>query len=82
MSNKDQQRLAWQCRRGMLELDLMLQGFVDRCYGDLSERQRQTFEELLKTPDQLLLDYLMGRTVPFDKDIADVARRIRDNAAF
>ena len=78
---RQQQRLSWQCRRGMLELDLMLQGFVDRCYPQLNEHERQGFEQLLQAPDQLLLEYLMGRTVPFDKDVADVARRVRENAA-
>jgi len=30
----DETRLRWQCRRGMLELDLMLETFVEKCYAD------------------------------------------------
>ena len=71
-------RLQWQCRRGMLELDLLLQGFLDNGYQDLSEQGRIAFVTLLESPDQLLLDYLMGHTVPFDADMADVTARIRD----
>ena len=73
-------RLKWQCRRGMLELDLMLQAFMDKQFAGLSSTQLQAFEELLSYPDQLLLEYLMGQTVPFNKEVADVAKQIRDAA--
>lgn len=73
-------RLLWQCRRGMLELDAMLQAFMDKAYDDLSEQQQMAFEILLQAPDQLLLEYLMGRTIPIDKDVAYVARRIHESA--
>jgi len=70
-------RLSWQCRRGLLELDLLLQGFMERCYNNLSDSDKASFETLLKSPDQLLLDYLLGGTVPFDKDVANVVKQIR-----
>ena len=73
-------RLLWQCRRGMLELDAMLQSFMEQVHDDLNASQQQAFEILLQTPDQLLLEYLMGRTIPIDKEVAYVARRIRESA--
>ena len=76
----DRSRLLWQCRRGMLELDAMLQAFMEKAYDDLTEQQQKAFEILLQTPDQLLLEYLMGRTIPIDKDVAYVARCIRESA--
>jgi len=79
-SNPQRARLLWQCRRGMLELDAMLQAFMDKAYDDLSEAQQHAFEILLQTSDQLLLEYLMGRTIPLDKEVAYVARRIRESA--
>ena len=75
--NTELSRLRWQCRRGMLELDLFLQSFMDKAFPQLSPKEKQTFERLLETPDQMLLDYLMGRVIPYDKDIADVAKKIR-----
>lgn len=75
--NTELSRLRWQCRRGMLELDLFLQGFLDKAFNQLSLKQQQAFEQLLETPDQMLLDYLMGRVIPYDKEIADVAKQIR-----
>lgn len=70
-------RLRWQCRRGMLELDLLLLGFLDKGYEDLSPAGCNAFEALLGSPDQLLYEYLLGGTVPIDKEVADVVRRIR-----
>ncbi|MDH5359417.1 MAG: succinate dehydrogenase assembly factor 2, partial [Gammaproteobacteria bacterium] len=49
----DAARLKWQCRRGMLELDLMLESFVDKVWPGLSEQQKLTFDTLLDYPDQL-----------------------------
>ena len=79
-SDGQRARLLWQCRRGMLELDAMLQAFMDKRYDDLNEAQQRAFERLLQTPDQLLLEYLMGRTIPIDKEVADVARRVHESA--
>jgi len=79
-SDSQRARLLWQCRRGMLELDAMLQAFMDKSYDDLDEAQQRAFERLLRTPDQLLLEYLMERTIPTDKEVADVARRVHESA--
>jgi len=70
-------RLRWQCRRGMLELDIFLESFMDKAYMQLTPQQQQAFSDLLETPDQMLLDYLMGRVIPYDKDIADVTKQVR-----
>ena len=77
---EDETRLKWQCRRGMLELDLMLETFVEKCYEDLPVKTKRAFHQLLKCQDQFLLDYLMGQDVPTDKDVADVAKQVRDAA--
>ena len=76
----DETRLRWQCRRGMLELDLMLERFVENKYATLPIKSKYAFHQLLKCQDQFLLDYLMGQDVPTDKDVADVAQQVRDAA--
>ncbi len=73
-------RLRWQCRRGMRELDELLQGFLERGYPQLNAAQRLTFERLLATQDNLLLEYFMGRGLPRDSDVADVVAKIRHAA--
>lgn len=75
--NTELARIRWQCRRGMLELDLFLQSFMDKAYMQLTPKQKKSFSDLLETPDQMLLDYLMGRVIPYDKDIADVTKQVR-----
>ncbi|MFO7603628.1 MAG: succinate dehydrogenase assembly factor 2 [Gammaproteobacteria bacterium] len=75
-----QQRLSWQCRRGMLELDILLQGFVTHCYPGLSETEKQTFDRLLTHADQELLEYFLNQAQPDDKDIAALVQSIRHAA--
>lgn len=72
------QRLMWQCRRGMLELDILLREFVEHGYSDLNESGRQTFETLLTYPDQELLEYFFQQNQPDDKDIAHLVTSIRE----
>ncbi|MFZ0219884.1 MAG: succinate dehydrogenase assembly factor 2 [Candidatus Aquirickettsiella sp.] len=54
-----QQRLRWQCRRGMLELDLILQDFLDKKYLNLTPDDQTLFEQLLTYADQDLYCYLI-----------------------
>lgn len=74
-------RIAWQCRRGMRELDELLGQFLLQRYTDLDARGRSTFNTLLEYPDAVLLELLMGRMTPADGDLARLVRAIRDTAA-
>ncbi len=67
----------WQCRRGMLELDLILNNFVDKKAAALSPQQKQVFEQLLSYPDQTLLDLLLGNAVSSDAQLAALVQDIR-----
>ena len=60
----DLDRTRWRCRRGLLELDLLLEAFLERGYGRLDARQRRLFNELLDQPDNDLLDLALGRSEP------------------
>ena len=70
-------RLSWQCRRGMLELDILLQTFLDKAYLSLSKEEQGAFLTLLDYPDTVLLEYLMGRMRPVDQTICYVIDCIR-----
>ena len=70
-------RLYWQCRRGMLELDLALQTFLDHHYDSVTSDERRAFESMLNYPDPLLLEYVMGRIIPTDRQMANVVGRLR-----
>jgi len=77
----EQARLRWKCRRGMLELDLLLRDFMERGYARLDARERQRFEQLLDYPDAVLLEWLMGRIRPSDRDVGQLVDKIRAAAA-
>ena len=55
----EKNRLMWASRRGMLELDLMLQPFVEKHYDQLEQTDQQLFQELLELEDQQLFLWLV-----------------------
>jgi len=72
-------RLRWQCRRGMLELDLLLNAFLDNAYAKLSIGEQQIFQALLEYPDQTLYDLLMHSMISSDREIAGIVVLIQQN---
>jgi antitoxin CptB len=73
----DRPRMAWRCRRGMKELDLLLAGWLDTRFEQASEDQRREFEALLELPDPLLACYLLGGQRPERADLAVLIECIR-----
>jgi antitoxin CptB len=61
------ERLRWWCRRGMLELDLVLARFAERHLERLDAPSRAAFAELLGRPDPELLDLVLGRAEPEER---------------
>lgn len=53
------EKIRWQCRRGMLELDLILGRFFEKQFDNQSESNRTLFVELLKEADQTLYRWLI-----------------------
>jgi antitoxin CptB len=60
------QRLRWQCRRGLLELDLLFARFLETHYAELNSEQRGNFRRLLEFPDPTLLAWVQGQEQPPD----------------
>ena len=63
-------RVRWRCRRGLLELDVVLSRFLDRHFETLSPQQRTTLNRLLDYPDNDLWDFLSGKQSPPDTETA------------
>lgn len=57
----DIDRIRWQCRRGLLELDLVLNRFLDQDLAGLAPDQLELFKELLGEADTVLLAWVMGQ---------------------
>lgn len=77
----DENRLRWACRRGMLELDLLLGGFIDNGYANLNEEEKFVFQNLLVEADQQLYEYFMKSAIVEDEKLSNVIRKIRIAAA-
>lgn len=70
-------QIRWKCRRGMLELDLMLQSFFDSSYTKLSPEKQGLFENLLAEADQDLYKWLIGAEVCSQPQFQDMLLVIR-----
>lgn len=53
--------MLWRCRRGLLELDIVLERFIKQYFDGLTAAQLQAFDALLDTPDNQLWDMVTGR---------------------
>ena len=54
-------RIRWQCRRGLLEMDLILQRFLAEDFDSLTPDELGLFKELLGEVDTVLLAWVMGQ---------------------
>ncbi len=57
----DLDRIRWHCRRGLLELDIILERFNRQHLATLAPVQLEQFKELLELDDNHLLDLILGR---------------------
>jgi antitoxin CptB len=70
-------RIRWHCRRGMLELDLALNAFLERHFHGLDGSEVDAFRELLEYADSELLDFIMGRAEPAGERVRAVLGLVR-----
>jgi antitoxin CptB len=64
-------RLKWKCRRGLLELDLVLEKYLRRYPED------PELAALLDLPDNDLWDIVSGRSERYDGRFAGIVARLR-----
>lgn len=69
-------RLRWRTRRGIRELDLILQRYLADDYPGAPAVEQRAFAQLLEQPDADLLDWLLGRSEP-PADLAHVIAKLR-----
>lgn len=73
-------KLRWRCRRGMKELDVVLEGYLAMHYANASPEDKSAFEALLELPDPELLYQLTGRSAAADDAQARVIEILRRTA--
>jgi antitoxin CptB len=73
-------KLRWACRRGMLELDVLLGNYLEEAYPTASPEDQALFVLLLDNNDQDLFTWLTGRITPEHPEIATIVTKIRKHA--
>jgi antitoxin CptB len=71
------ERARWRCRRGLLELDIVLQRFMDAYYVKLDEAELRQFEILLDLPDNDLWDMIALKKEAEDMNLQPVLHLLR-----
>ncbi len=74
MTLVERNRLKWQCRRGLLELDLVLQRFLD---SEIDEKEIVRLNEILNFPDNDLWDIVCGRSDDHAVHLNKIVARLR-----
>ena len=69
-------KLRWKCRRGMLELDIILLGFFEKHYDNLNEAEKNQFARLLEVDDTLLFAWFMESEQPDDLEVKAMVSKI------
>ena len=70
-------RLRWACRRGMLELDLLLLPFFEQVFAKLNQQEQKLFEQLLGCNDQELYNWLIKHESVTYPELASLVERVR-----
>ncbi len=61
----------------MLELDLVLQDFLDRQYAALPPNERAAFQRLLSLSDTALISYLHGTEEAESDELKNIVNKLR-----
>jgi antitoxin CptB len=69
--SRDADRLKWKCRRGLLELDIVLERYLQNHPTDAE------LSALLELPDNHLWDIVSGRSDEYEPHFKQVVARLR-----
>jgi antitoxin CptB len=71
MESLEERRLKWKCRRGLLELDLVLAKYLEKATYDAE------LVEFLDLQDNDLWDIVSGRSDRFEERFGGIVARLR-----
>jgi antitoxin CptB len=71
MNRIEKEKLKWKCRRGLLELDLVLERYLQQHPEDAE------LLPLLDLPDTELWDIIAGRSNHYDPSLSAIVARLR-----
>ncbi|MDD1782908.1 succinate dehydrogenase assembly factor 2 [Enterovibrio sp. ZSDZ35] len=73
---EDKARIKWACRRGMLELDVIIMPFFEECFDALTESEKLDFVALLECDDPDLFTWMMGHSRSEKPELAAMTDKI------
>ena len=76
---EERSRLLWRCRRGIREMDIVLQTFLNQSYDTLSDTDKNSFAQLLDEADLDILNWIMGKDEPENNGIKNIITLIRQS---
>jgi succinate dehydrogenase flavin-adding protein (antitoxin of CptAB toxin-antitoxin module) len=71
MERIEREKLKWKCRRGLLELDIVLERYLK------AGEPVAGLSELLDLPDNDLWDIVVGRSDDYQPHLSEVVARLR-----
>lgn len=80
MTQEVSSKLRWACRRGMLELDVLLGNFLENRFNYLTPEDQENFINLLNNNDQDLFTWLIGRELPPNPATINIVNKILEYA--
>ena len=75
--SKKKSRLLWRCRRGIKEMDIILQDFIYNSYDKLDDKNKRAFSELLNEQDLDILNWIMGKGTASNDKLINIINIIR-----
>ena len=73
--------LAWQCRRGIKEVEVILLPYFELFYTAAPDSEKQLFVKLLEEQDPDLFEWFTHRSIPDDKDLAEIVEIVLQKLA-
>lgn len=77
MDINEKSRVHWACRRGMLELDIVIMPFFEYEYDGLNEQDKRQFIRLLQSDDPDLYNWMMNHGEPEDSELKRMVKLIQ-----
>lgn len=75
----ERSRLIWRCRRGIREMDIILQDFLNRSYDALDDQDQAEFSHLLNEQDLDILNWITGKDEPDSPGLKRIVSIIRES---
>ena len=82
LSADELKSLQWRSRRGMLELDVLLEPFTRDALAGLSAADQQTYVRLLACEDPDLFSWFMGDARPEDRALCKMVEQVLEHGRY